>query len=66
MRMISAACASIACVAASVSRTASSCTCEIMIGSSASATKPPPSRIIFAAFEAAAMTLGSSTHMGTR
>ena len=37
-----------------------------MIGSSASAMNPPPARTIRAAFDAAAMTDGSSTAIGTR
>ena len=37
----------------------------IMIGASTSAEKPPPARTIFAAFDAAATTLGSSTTIGT-
>ena len=35
-----------------------------MSGGSASATKPPPARTIFAALDAAATTLGSSTTIG--
>ena len=45
-------------------RTSRSCTCAIMSGGSASAVKPPPSRTIFAAFDAAATTLGSSMTIG--
>ena len=41
-------------------------TWAVMIGSSASATKPPPSRTMRAAFDAAAITDGSSTAIGTR
>ena len=40
-------------------------TCAVMIGSSASAWKPPPSRTMRAAFDAAAITEGSSTAIGT-
>jgi hypothetical protein len=47
------------------SGTSKSCTWQVMIEGSTSATKPPPARTILAAFDAAAMTLGSSTTIGT-
>jgi hypothetical protein len=48
------------------SATSRSSTCVVMTDSSASAEKPPPSRTMRAAFEAAAITDGSSTAMGIK
>ena len=50
---------------ASGSATSTISICAVMTGSSASATKPPPSRTMRAAFDAAAITDGSSTAIGT-
>ena len=66
MPMISRRAARSAAVAPAGSATSRNSTCAIMIDSSVSATKPPPARAIRAAFEAAAMTDGSSTAMGMR
>ncbi len=51
-------------MAAAVSVTWVSWIWLIISGASISAVKPPPARTIFAAFEAAATTLGSSTTIG--
>ena len=53
-------------MAAAGSSTPITSICAVITGSSASAMKPPPSRTMRAAFEAAAMTDGSSTAIGTR
>ena len=50
--------------AAAGSATPTSSICAVMTGSSASARKPPPSRTMRAAFDAAAITDGSSTAIG--
>jgi hypothetical protein len=53
-------------LAACASSTPITSICAVISESSASAEKPPPSRTMRAAFEAAAMTEGSSTAIGTR
>ena len=63
---ISASWARMRAAEAAGSATPTSSTWAVITGASASASKPPAARTMRAAFEAAAITEGSSTAMGTR